>query len=114
MYVAVPHGVEGMAAAVALTSLLFLVISQHLANRLIGLPARMYVAALTRPALAVFTVAVLLALIHPVLPSAPVPALVLGGLTAALGALLGLRLFAREVCHAAWHSVRGRKAGCPR
>jgi PST family polysaccharide transporter len=113
MYVAVPYGVEGMAAAVALTSVLFLVVSQHLANRLIGLPARAYVTALARPALAVLTVAVLLALACPVLPSAPVPALVLAGLIAALAALLGVRLFAWEVCQGAWRSVRGGPTSRP-
>jgi len=47
----VPHGIEGVATVIAVSSLLFLLISQQLANRLIGLRFRDYLRYISRPIL---------------------------------------------------------------
>jgi hypothetical protein len=110
MYLAVPFGVEGIAAVVAGSSLLFLVLSQQLANRLIALPFHQYLRALFRPLLVVATVGVTLAIARPLLSGSAIAILAQGAVVAALAGLTGLRLFAWDLCRASWQSLRGRRA----
>ncbi|MBM3279288.1 MAG: oligosaccharide flippase family protein [Candidatus Handelsmanbacteria bacterium] len=101
------HGVQGVSAAIALTSLLFLIFSQQMANRLISLPLVRYLKALVKPGLVTLVVLAVLAAYLPLSPSSPLPALVLGCLLGAVACLLGLRLFAWELCRQYWRGFRG-------
>ena len=89
-----PRGVEGVASVIAAAALLFLLLSQYLVNRLIGLPFATYLAALSRPSLVVAFVFTVLLLARPLLPWSPLAVLVAGatlGVGATLAALLPLR-----------------------
>jgi O-antigen/teichoic acid export membrane protein len=110
MYWAAPYGIEGVSAAIALTSLLFLVLSQHYANRLVQLDFAACLGALGRPLLVALPVTAVLAGARFFLPASPLPALVLGGLLGAVAYGLGLRLFAWELCRQYWRGFRGRAA----
>ena len=73
-----PRGVEGVASVIAATALLFLLLSQYLVNRLIGLPFATYLAALSRPGLVVAFVFTVLLLARPLLPWSPLAVLAVG------------------------------------
>lgn len=107
LYEAVGYGVTGVAAAILLTSLLFLVLSQHLANRLLEIGFADYLAVLRRPGLVAATVALAMGATSPWWPDAPLAACAAGGLAAVLGGLAGLRLFAWDDLGELWRSVRG-------
>ncbi len=113
MYWAVPYGIEGVSAAIALTSLLFLVLSQHYANRLIQLDAATCLGVLVRPALVSGLVVIVLSGARLFLPAPPLLSLILGGLLGAGIYLLGLRLFAWDLCRQYWRSFRGPSAPGP-
>lgn len=113
MYWAVPYGIAGVSAAIALTSLLFLVLSQHCANRLVQLGFAACLGVLARPALVTLLVVAVLAGAKFFLPTGTRWALVLGGLLGAGTYVLGLRLFAWELCHQYWRGFRGRSAPGP-
>ena len=107
LYGAVGYGVTGVGAAILLTSLLFLALSQHLANRLLAMGFADYLAALRRPGLVAASSALALAATSPWWPPPPLAACLIGGLAAALGGLAAARLFAREDLGEMWRSVRG-------
>ncbi len=113
MYWAVPYGIEGVSAAIALTSLLFLVLSQHYANQLIHLPFSAFLAALGRPSLVALLVMAVLAGARYLLPSGTLPTLIAGALLGTGAYLLGLRLFAWELCRQYWRGFRGPSAPRP-
>jgi len=101
------YGIEGVCAVLAVTGLLFLTLSQHLANRLMAMDFSTYASVLWRPALvAMLTGATTLAIL-PLLPTTPVIACVLGGLAAAAAVLVGLRLIAWKDITGMWRSARG-------
>ena len=85
-----------------------MLLSQHLANRLIGLGFGAFFAALTRPLAVAVTVLVPLWLVRPLLPGPPLAVLAAGACLglAALG--LALRLFAWQLCLGYWARIRGR------
>ena len=102
-----PRGVEGVASVIAAAALLFLLLSQFLVNRLIGLPFATYLAALSRPGLVVAFVFAVLLLARPLLPWSPLAVLV-GGAALGVGATLAaLFLFTRDLCRTYWQSLRG-------
>lgn len=102
------YGIEGIAALIAASSLLFLLLSQALANRLIGLTFTAYLTALVRPFLVVLAVFAVLTVIHPFLPGPPLIVLIQGIILALLIYLLALRLLAWNLCRTYWRSLRGR------
>lgn len=103
-------GIEGVCAVLAATGALFLVLSQYLANRLMGIGFASYSAGLWRPALvALLTGAVTLAAL-PMLPATPVMACVVGTAVAAVAGLVGLRWIAWNDVRGMWHSARGSSA----
>jgi O-antigen/teichoic acid export membrane protein len=110
MYFSVPYGVDGITAATAATSLLFLVVSQHLTNRLLGMRAAAYLAALVRPALVTLATYAALAAVRPFLPGSPLAVLVQGSVLGLLVCTLALRLLAWDLCQGYWRSLRGRRA----
>lgn len=101
-------GIDGMAAAVAATTLVMLFLSQHLANRLIGLSFAAFFAALARPLAVAAAVLVTLWLVHPVLPGPPLAVLAAGVCLGVVTLALALRLFAWQLCLEYWAQVRGR------
>ena len=103
-----PRGVAGVAEVVAASSLLFLLLSQHLANRLIELPSTTYLAALVRPALVVACVFALLFFTRPLLPGPPLAVLAAGSAVGVVATLAAFGLIANDLCRTYWNSVRGR------
>lgn len=103
-----PRGVAGVAEVVAASSLLFLLLSQHLANRLIDLPFTTYLAALVRPALVVACVFALLFFARPLLPGPPLAVLSAGSAVGVVATLAAFGLIANDLCRTYWKSVRGR------
>lgn len=103
-----PRGVEGVALVIAASSLLFLLLSQHLANRLIGLALVDYVRALVRPGLVVACVFAALLLARPLLPGPPLIALVAGAVLGIITTLAALYLLARDLCRTYWQNLRGQ------
>lgn len=103
------QGIEGVCAVIALTSLLFLALSQQMANRLIALPLTEYLRSLVRPGVVALAVLGVLAAYRPLAPSPPLPALALGSVLGGLAFVLALRLFAWELCRQLWGSFRGRR-----
>jgi hypothetical protein len=108
MYWAVPFGIEGVSAAIAFTSLLFLVLSQHYANRLVKLNFAACLKVLVRPSLVALLVMGVLAGARLSLPASPLLALSCGVVLGAATYALGLRLFAWDLCRQYWRSFRGR------
>ena len=108
MYFAVSYGIEGIAAVIAASSFLFLLLSQALANRLIHLSFTAYLNALVRPFLVVLVVFAVLSVLHLFLSGSPLIVLVQGMILALLIYLLSLRLFAWNLCHAYWRDLRGQ------
>ena len=102
-----PHGVEGVASVIAAAALLFLLLSQHLVNRLIDLPFATYLAALSRPGLVVAFVFVVLLLGRSLLSGPPLAVLGVGAALAVGAASAALFLFARALCRTYWQSLRG-------
>ena len=103
-------GIDGMAAAVAATTLVMMLLSQHLANRLIGLGFGAFFAALARPLAVSIAVLLPLGLARPLLPGPP-PAVLAAGVCIGLATLgLALRLFAWQLCLGYWAQIRGRAA----
>lgn len=111
MYAAIPYSVEGIAAVIAGSSLLFLVVSQYLANRLIGLPFAQYLAALARPTLVVLVLWATLSVVHPWLPGPPLAVLGQGTFLGLLVYPLALRLWAWDLCRQYWQNLRGQARG---
>ncbi|MFH1571394.1 MAG: oligosaccharide flippase family protein [Gemmatimonadota bacterium] len=109
LYLGVAHGVAGVAAAVLVLSAVFLIASQALVNRLIGLCFATYARALARPlAVALWVLAAMLAC-RAAGPAEPMAALLLAAAVGPLAYGLGLRLFAARLCCEAWASLRGAR-----
>jgi O-antigen/teichoic acid export membrane protein len=103
-----PRGVEGVALVLAASALFFLLVSQQLANRLIGLPFTVYLLALIRPGLVVAGVLATLLLTRPLLPGPPYAILVAGAALGILTTLAAFYLIVRDLCLSYWQSLRGR------
>lgn len=101
-------GIEAVAAVVAGTSLLFLVLSQALVNRLISLPLSAYLRALARPAAVVATVLVSCGAARPWLPGTAAAVLVQGAVVAGIAGAMAIRLFAWSLMTEYIHSLVGR------
>lgn len=107
LYLGVEFGIEGVCAVIAITGILFLALSQHLANRLLGIGFATYLAVLWRPALVAITTGGAVLAIYPLLPTVPVLACAGGGAVAAIAGLVGLRMFAWGDVLGMWRSARG-------
>jgi len=107
-FIGIPRGLTGVTGVIAASSLLFLLLSQQLANRLIALPFLEYAGHLLRPISVVAIVFVVLWLTRPLLSSGSssfvlLQGAILGGLTT----LFSLRLLAWELCSSYWRRLRG-------
>ncbi|MFH1569388.1 MAG: lipopolysaccharide biosynthesis protein [Gemmatimonadota bacterium] len=108
LYWSAAHGVEGICAVTAATSLIFLVLSQLLANRLLDLRFGAYLATLVRPGLVAVTLALVLIAARPLLPAAPAAACAAGTALALVAFAAAARLFAWGQLRALWRDLRGR------
>jgi O-antigen/teichoic acid export membrane protein len=106
-FVGVPRGLEGITGVIAATSLLFLTLSQQLANRLIGLAFGEYIRHLLRPALVVLSAFVVLFFARPFLFGPSWIVLVQGVLLGVLVTLFSLRFLAWDLCASHWRRLRG-------
>jgi O-antigen/teichoic acid export membrane protein len=104
------HDLVGVTTVIAATGLLFLVLSQILTNRLIGLRFSQYLGALARPALVTSFVLVSALVVRPLLPGEALAVCLQAMVTSALLGSLALRLFAWELCTGLWRSLRGHAA----
>jgi O-antigen/teichoic acid export membrane protein len=101
------HGVVGVCAVIALTAVLFLALSQHLANRLMAIGFGTYLAVLWRPALVTAATGVTVLAVSPWLPTPPLLACAAGGSIAAIAWLAAIRLFAWDSVAEMVRSARG-------
>ncbi len=113
LYYGARYGIGGVAAAIAGTALVFLLLSQHLVNRLTGLSFTIYLNALLRP-LAVSTVVLgALVLGKPALPTDVTVRLLLGIVVGLLAFVGATRFLAWDVCLQVWRGLSGRNAVAP-
>ena len=103
-----PWGLIGVCSVIAATSVLFLGLSQHLANRLIHLPYVTYLASLSRPLLLAGWVGGLSWVGSLWLPEALWPAAGISATIVLIAGLSGLRLCAWDLCLEMWRSARGQ------
>lgn len=113
LYFGTAHGVAGVSTAIAITTIVFLILTQHLVNRLTGLSFSAYLGALVRPALVALSVLAVLGAIRPLLPAQELASLVFAVLCGLLTAVLALRLFAWDLCLEFWHGFKGSRTGPP-
>ena len=113
LYFGAASGVAGVSTAIAITTLVFLILTQHLVNRLTGLGYSAYLEALVRPALVALPVLAVLAAIRPLLPGQELASLLFAVLCGLLTAILALRLFAWDLCRDFWHGLKGSRTDPP-
>ena len=107
LYYAAEYGVTGVAAAIAATALIFLVLSQHLVNRLTDLSFADYLGSLVRPLLVSLVVLAVLVHARTALPPDPFVRLAAGTGVGVVAFLVATRLFAWELCRQVWKSLSG-------
>ena len=91
--------------------MLFLVLSQHLTNRLIGLRFAEFISALARPAGVTALVTGVLVLVRNLASGDALAACAAGALAWAASTLVGMRLLAWELCLHLWRTARGGPSG---
>ena len=101
-------GLTYVSAVMAATSFLFLVLSQLLTNRLIGLRYGEYLQALARPALVTAFLLLSATALRPYLPGSALAVCLEAALVSLLLGILALRLFAWDMCWNLWRSLRGQ------
>jgi O-antigen/teichoic acid export membrane protein len=106
-FVGVPRGLEGVTGVIAASSCVFLMLSQQLANRLIGLSFLQYIGHLMRPSAVVLGVFVVLWLARPMLEGTPLFILIQGAVLGGCTLLLLLRLLVWDLCASYWRRLRG-------
>lgn len=107
LYGSVDWGVTGVCAVTAGSSVLFLVLSQDLANRLMNLGFGPFLDILGRPLLVSAAVGLMLWAVQPLLPAQPLAAGAAATAAAALFLAAALRLFAWKEVLAVYRSARG-------
>jgi O-antigen/teichoic acid export membrane protein len=110
LVVSVPRGIDAVAAVIAGSSLLFLVVSQHLVDRLTGLSARQCLAGIARPMAVVAAVAVAGAAARPWLSGPPAAVLLQGAAVGTAAAAASVRLCAWSLLVGYYDQLRGRRA----
>ena len=105
--IGIPRGLMGVTGVIAASSLLFLLLSQQLANRLIALPFLEYAGHLLRPISVVSIVFAVLWLTRPLLSGSSSLVLLQGAILGGLTTLFSLRLLAWELCSSYWRRLRG-------
>jgi len=108
LYWGAGQGVWGVCAVIAISAVLFLGLSQHLANRLVEMGFATYLSALARPAAVTAALAAVLWVTRRILPASPTAALGLQVVAAAVAGLALLRLLAWSDLAELWRDVRGR------
>ena len=113
LFLCVSHGVAWAAAAIAGTAFLFLLLSQHLTNRLIGLTFADFIGALARPAGVTALVLAVLVAVRNLATGDALTVCAAGALAWLAATLIGMRLLAWELCRNLWRTARGRSSGKP-
>jgi O-antigen/teichoic acid export membrane protein len=109
LWLGVNHwGLIGACIVIAATAILFLLLSRHLANRLITLSFGTYLRALIRPLLLAFWVGAVGRIAQTWLPQEPMAAALAAAAIVAAAGLSGLRLLAWDLCLGMWNSARGK------
>ncbi|MBT3346776.1 MAG: oligosaccharide flippase family protein [Gemmatimonadetes bacterium] len=109
LWLGVNHwGLIGACVVIAATAILFLLLSQYLANRLITLSFGTYLGALIRPLLLALWVGAVSWIAQAWLPQAPMAGAIAAAAIVAVAGLSGLRLLAWDLCLGMWKSARGR------
>lgn len=103
----VSMGISAVAAVIAVSSLLFLILSQALTNRLIGLSFSAYLRCLGRPALVTVALFAVLWAARPALSGDALARCLQAAALALVATGLSLRLFAWGPCREVWRSLRG-------
>ena len=106
-FIGVPYGLVGVTGVIAVSSLLFLALSQQLANRLIALSFFDYVKHLLRPALVALFVFAVLWLTRPLMYGGSYVVLLQGVILGGFATLFALRLLVWELCARHWRRLRG-------
>jgi len=106
-WLGVPRGIEGVAAVIALSSFLFLLVSQQLANHLIGLHFLDFLKQITRPILFVCLLSLSLACIRPFLAGSEWSFMLkVFAVTIMIGLAL-LRLIVWDLCQIFFKKLKG-------
>jgi len=105
------HGVAGVCVALGATGVVFLALSQHLANRLLDIGFGAYFDQLWRPALVAAMTGGAVFGCSPLLPSTPILACAAGGVVALIAGLAALRLCAWKDITDMVAIARGTSAG---
>ncbi len=113
LFLCVSHGVAWAAAAIAGTAFLFLLLSQHLTNRLIGLTFADFIGSLARPAGVTVLVLAVLVVVRNFATGDALTVCAAGALAWLAATLIGMRLLAWELCRNLWRTARGRSSGKP-
>ncbi len=108
LYWGASYGPAGIAAALCGLSVLFLIVSQYLVNRLIDLSFAAYLRALARPLAVALWVLTALAFYRTYAAPEGLGPLVLAGPVAAVAYILGLRVLAWDLCREYWNYFRSR------
>ena len=101
-------GISGVAAVIASSSLLFLILTQALTNRLIGLTFTAYLHSLARPALVTAVLFAVLSIARPALSGDALARCLQAAALSLIATGLSLRFFAWGLCRDFWRSLRGR------
>ena len=107
LYFGVSNGIVGVATVVAGSSVLLLLISQHLTNKLIQLRFVDFIFALIRPTLVTVFVFVCMLALRLALSVDAVTACAIGILGWIVATVLGMRLFAWKICNNLWKTAWG-------
>ena len=113
LFLCVSRGVAWATGAIAGTAFLFLVLSQHLTNRLIGLRFAEFISALARPAGVTVLVTGVLVLVRNLAGGDALVSCAAGALAWVAATLAGMRLLAWELCLHLWRTARGSSSGKP-
>lgn len=107
LYVGGQHGVEGVCVVLIVTGALFLLLSQHLANRLMSTDFHTFMGILARPGKVAVCTGLGTAAVLPILPDNALLGCLIGAAAAGAAALVGVRLFAWQDLRGIWQSARG-------
>lgn len=104
----VSMGISGVAAVITSSAVLFLILTQALTNRLIGLTFTAYLHSLARPALVTAVLFAVLSIARPALPGDALARCLQAAALSLVATGLSLRFFAWGLCRDFWRSLRGR------
>ena len=103
----VQYGIDGVAAVLSGIVVIFLIVTQGLVNRLIGLRVGPYLGSLVRPVLVTVVVTLVLVGVRGMSDLGVIETLIVGGLVGSIVYAVAVRLFAWAFVMQFWRDVRG-------